>query len=176
MSFIDNLLKKGTQGIERAKFEAEKIQRTLRMESELNDLKKSLDGKRLEFGDRALELYRAGMIQSPTLGAILREIETFQQKVTLKEEELKIAQAEQFVDPAATGSPTPPPAQSVPVSVETPPPAPTYTPPPAPTYTPPPAPEAPATPAVSTRPCPSCGFMMPMTSVFCPSCGTRIGR
>jgi hypothetical protein len=167
MSFIDNLLKKGTQGIERAKFEAEKIQRTLRMESELNDLKKSLDSKRLEFGDRALELYRAGMIQSPTLGSILRDIETFQQKVTLKEEELKIAQAEQFVDPAGTSSPTPPSAQSVPVSVEA---------PPAPTYTPPPAPEAPATPVVSTKPCPSCGFMMPMTSVFCPSCGTRIGR
>jgi hypothetical protein len=161
MSFIDNFTKKVTQGVERAKFEAEKIQRTLRLETELGDLKKQVDGKRLEFGDRALELYRAGMIQSPTLGALLREIESFQQKVTLKEEELKLAQADQFVDPVV---PTPPTAQSVPVSVE---PSPT-------SYSVPPA--AASRPAVATgmRTCPNCQFQMPNTAVFCPSCGTRV--
>jgi hypothetical protein len=163
MSFLDNLTKRVSQSVERAKFEAEKIQRTLRLESELGDLKKQLDGKRLEFGDRALELYRAGMIQSPTLGSILRDIETFYQKVTVKEEELKIAQAEQFVEPNAP--PPPPPAQYVPVSVE---PSATQPPP----STPPPA--APA--QAGTKPCPNCQFQMPATSVFCPSCGTRVGR
>jgi zinc-ribbon domain len=173
MSFLDNLTKKVSQGVERAKFEADKIQRTLRLESELGDLKKQLDGKRLEFGDRALELYRAGMIQSPTLGSILREIEAFQQKNTLKEEELKIAQAEQFVEPGGTAPVT---AQSVPVSVEpptpsyTPPPAPSYTPSPAPTYTPPPAPVS----TTGTKDCPNCQFQMPTTAVFCPNCGMRV--
>jgi hypothetical protein len=182
MSFLDNLTKKVSQGVERAKFEADKIQRTLRLESELGDLKKQLDGKRLEFGDRALELYRAGMIQSPTLGSILREIEAFQQKTTLKEEELKIAQAEQFVEPGGTAPVT---AQQVPVSVEpntptpsyTPPPAtytppltPSYTPPPAPSYTPPPAPVS----TSGTRDCPNCQFQMPTTAVFCPNCGMRV--
>lgn len=156
MSFIDNFTKKVTQGVERAKFEAEKIQRTLRLETELGDLKKQVDSKRLEFGDRALELYRAGMIQSPTLGALLREIKSFQQKVTLKEEELKLAQADQFVDPVAPPTPT---AQSVPVSVE-----------------PASSPAGASRPVAATgvRSCPNCQFQMPNTAVFCPSCGTRV--
>jgi hypothetical protein len=170
MSFLDNITKRVTQGVERAKFETDKIQRTLKMESELGDLKKQLDGKRLEFGDRALELYRAGMIQSPTLGAILREIEAFQQKLTLKEEELKIAQADQFAE--ATVVPPPPAAQYVPVSVEVPV-APAA--PPPPTYTPPtPAVQPTSAPSASTKACPNCQFQMPPTAVFCPSCGTRI--
>lgn len=162
MSFLDNLTKKVSQSVERAKFEADKLQRTLRMESELNDLKKGLDNKRLEFGDRALELYRAGMIQSPTLGSILRDIETSQQKITLKEEELKIAQAEQFVEPGQTGTPVT--SQSVPVSVEPSTPRPTV---------PPVAPAAPVASAAS-KTCPTCQFQMPNTAVFCPSCGTRV--
>lgn len=168
MSFIDNLTKKAMQSAERAKFELDKIQRTLRLETELGDMKKLVDSKRLEFGDRALELYRAGMIQSPTLGSILREIEVAQQKLTVKEEELKLAQAEQFQEPAGSA---PPPAQSVPVSVEPTSPPPTYAPPP-PTYTPPP-PAAPAAPA-GMKSCPNCQFQMPQTAVFCPSCGTRL--
>jgi hypothetical protein len=110
------------------------------------------------------------MIQSPTLGAILREIEAFQQKLTLKEEELKIAQADQFAEPTVV--PPPPPSQHVPVSVEVPvaqaaPPPAMYTPPP-PTVQPTSAPQA------NTKPCPNCQFQMPPTAMFCPSCGTRI--
>ena len=37
MSFIDNITRKATQAVERAKFEADKLQRNLRLESELND-------------------------------------------------------------------------------------------------------------------------------------------
>jgi hypothetical protein len=158
MSFIDNITKKVSASVERAKFEAEKIQRTLKLEADLNDLKKQLDGKRLEFGDRALDLYRAGMIQSPTLGSLLREIEGFQQKLTLKEEELKLAQGEHFAEPAA---PMAPQAQHVPVSAEPPRPA-----------SPPPPPQA--APQAGTRACPSCQFQMPATAMFCPSCGTRV--
>ncbi|MDZ4721278.1 MAG: zinc-ribbon domain-containing protein [Roseiflexaceae bacterium] len=177
MSFLDNITKRVTQGVERAKFEADKIQRTLKMEAELGDLKKQLDGKRLEFGDRALELYRAGMIQSPTLGAILREIEAFQQKLTLKEEELKIAQSDQFTEPRVI--PPAPTAQHVPVSVEAPvaqaaPPPSTYNPQP-PTYnSPPPVVQPTSAPQSSTKSCPNCQFQMPSTAVFCPSCGTRV--
>lgn len=174
MSFIDNLTKKAMQSAERAKFELDKIQRTLRLETELGDIKKQVDAKRLEFGDRALELYRAGMIQSPTLGSILREIELAQQKATVKEEELKLAQAEQFQEP---GGGTPPPSQSVPVSVEpAAAPAPTYSAPPPPTYNPPPTytPPAQAAAPAGMKNCPNCQFQMPQTAVFCPSCGTRL--
>lgn len=172
MSFIDNITKKVTQGVERAKFEADKLQRTLRLETELNDLKKQVDGKRLEFGDRALELFKAGKIQSPTLGEILRAIEGLQVRVTLKEEELKLSQADTYTE---TPGFTPPAAQQVPISVAPqqtqPPPSYTAPAPTPPSYTPPapnPAPQA------STKTCANCGFQMPATAQFCPSCGTRI--
>lgn len=167
MSFLDNITKRVSQGVERAKFEADKIQRTLRLESELGDLKKQLDGKRLEFGDRALELYRAGMIQSPTLGSILREIEAFQQKTTLKEEELKIAQADQFAEPPSAVTPS---TMNVPVSVEPSAAPPSYIPP---SYTPPPPTSAP-TGQPGIKSCPNCQFEMPATAAFCPNCGMRV--
>lgn len=157
MSFIDNITKKVSQSVERAKFEAEKLQRTLRMESELNDLKKQVEGKRLEFGDRALELFKAGKIQSPTLGEILRAIEALQARVTLKEEELKLAQAEVYTEPPQQ-APPPAQAQQVPISVA-----------------PPPQQAPPPVQPTGTKACPNCGFQMPGTAVFCPSCGNRVG-
>ena len=158
MSFIDNITKKAAQAVDRAKFEAEKLQRTLRLESELNDLKKQLDGKRLEFGDRALDLYRAGKIQSPTLGSLLREIEAFQSRVIIKEEELRLAQGEGHAENPYAPPPPPPAAQHVPVTSEPATPAP-----------------PPVSPAGQTKTCPNCQFQMPLTAIFCPSCGNRVG-
>lgn len=162
MSFLDNIGKKITEGVERAKVEAEKLQRVLALQSELGDLKKQLDGRRMEFGDRSLELYRAGKIQSPTLGEIMRAMEQLQVSITLKEEELKIAQG-------ASATPPPPQAQSVPVSVEPARPA-----PPAQTYSPPPTAQAQPGSAPGTKVCPTCNFQMPGTAVFCPNCGLRV--
>ena len=64
MSFLDNISKKISEGVERAKFEAEKLQRTVALQNELAEIKRQLDAKRMEFGDRAMELYKAGKIQS----------------------------------------------------------------------------------------------------------------
>lgn len=169
MSFIDNITRKATQAVERAKFEADKLQRNLRLESELNDFKRQRDGKRLEFGDRALELFRAGKIQSPTLGGLLREIEALNAQVTLKEEELRLAQGDNFPDP--TPDPT---TQYVPVSTApssyTPPGSTSYTPPASTQYTPPGNPAS----GLPTKACANCQFQMPTTAQFCPNCGTRI--
>lgn len=159
MSFLDNISKKITEGVERAKFEAEKLQRVMGLQNELGELKRQMDGKRLEFGDRALELYKAGKIQSPTLGEILRAMEQLQVNITLKEEELKLAQGNAFVEPA---QPAPPPAQSVPISVE-------------PQRQAPPPQAAQPGSVPGTKLCPNCSFQMPSTAVFCPNCGLRVG-
>ncbi len=38
MGFLDNLTKSISQGVDRAKFEAEKFQRTTKLQGEINDL------------------------------------------------------------------------------------------------------------------------------------------
>jgi hypothetical protein len=155
MGFLDELSRKLAEGVDRARFEAEKFQRVTAIQGEISTLRRQIDGKRLEFGDRALELFKAGAIQSPTLAAILREIEALQASLTLKEEELRHVQGQVFIEPTTTR------AQNVPVSIE------------------PPRPPEPALPPVSpiagVKTCPSCGFQMPQTAVFCPNCGLRVG-
>jgi len=79
-----------------------------------------------------------------------------QASLTLKEEELRHVQGQVFIEPTTTR------AQNVPISVE----------PPRP---PAPAPPPPAPTVAGSKTCPSCGFQMPQTAVFCPNCGLRVG-
>ncbi|MBO9324914.1 MAG: zinc-ribbon domain-containing protein [Roseiflexus sp.] len=156
MGFLEELSRKLAEGVDRARFEAEKFQRVTAIQSEISTLRRQLDGKRLEFGDRALELFKAGAIQSPTLAAILREIEALQSKLTLKEEELRHVQGQVFIEPTTRH------AQNVPVSIE-------------PSSSPTPASLPPTLPVAGGKTCPSCGFQMPQTAIFCPNCGLRVG-
>jgi hypothetical protein len=155
MGFLDNLSKSISQGVDRAKFEAEKFQKTTRIQGEIGELKKQIDGKRAELGDRAFELYKAGQIQSPTLGDLVKALEALRAGITLKEEELKTAQAEIFVEPTPpAGTPSAPPAGGAP------------------------QPSQPTThgqPVAVAKSCPNCQFQMPAAAVFCPNCGARQG-
>ena len=155
MGFLDNLSKSISQGVDRAKFEAEKFQKTTRIQGELGELRKQIDGKRAELGDRAFELYKAGQIQSPTLGDMVKALDALRASITLKEEELKTAQAEVFAEP------TPPAGTPVPPASAAPRPA-------APAATP-------GQPVAVTKSCPNCQFQMPAAAVFCPNCGARQG-
>lgn len=156
MGFLDELSRKLSEGVDRARFEAEKFQRVTAIQGEIGNLRRQVDAKRLEFGDRAIELLKAGAIQSPTLAALLREIEALQASLTLKEEELRHVQGQAFIEPSPA-----PRAQHVPVNVEP------------PRSTPPEPPPLP--PVAGGKVCPSCGFQMPQTAVFCPNCGLRVG-
>lgn len=161
MGFLDNISKTISQGIDRAKFEADKLARVTRVQSEIGDIRRQLDTKRLELADRAVDLHKAGQIQSASIAALAREIESMRSAVTLKEDELQAAQGDAFVEPPHTaGSP---PAQNVAVTVEPPPVAPPQR------ATPPPS------VASDRKSCPSCGFVMPTSAMFCPNCGARVG-
>ena len=155
MGFLDNLSKTISHGVDRAKFEADKFQKTTRLQNEINELKRQIDANRMEFGDRAIQLFRVGQIQSATLGEILKAMDALQGSITLKEEELKTSQTEVFVEPTPTAGMQ---AQNVPISSE---------------------------PATQARPsaaapagmkfCPNCQFQMPTSAMFCPNCGARLG-
>jgi hypothetical protein len=159
MGFLDNLTKTISQGVDRAKFEADKFQKTTRIQNEIAELKRQIDAKRMEFGDRALDLYKAGQIQSPTLGEIVKGMDALRGSVTLKEEELKTVQAEVFVEPApgAGAPPAPTPPSGAPAQ------------PNAPTAT------VQGSAPAGMKNCPNCQFQMPAAAMFCPNCGARLG-
>lgn len=176
MSFLDNLGKSFSHGVDRAKFEAEKFQKTNRLNGEINQIKKQLDDKLIELGQRAYDLHRAGQISAPSVAALTQAIDRLRSDVIVKEEALKAVQAENYEEPPAGA---PPSAQSVPVTHTPPPPPPS----PAQQHTPPPSSPSPQerTPpppqgATGSKTCPACGFNMPMHAVFCPNCGYRVGK
>jgi hypothetical protein len=155
MGFLDNLSKTITQGVDRAKFEAEKFQKTTRLQGEVNEFRRQVDARLSELGQKAYELHRAGQIQSASIAELATAVDQLRSALVVKEEELKQAQAEVFEEPPPVpGAPTTTQAQQVPISYEAP-------------VQPPPAPAA-------TKNCGVCGFTMPSTAMFCPNCGTRV--
>jgi DNA repair exonuclease SbcCD ATPase subunit len=152
MGFLDQLSKQITQGVDRAKFEAEKFQKTTRLQGEVNEFRRQLDAKLGEMGQRAYELQRAGQISSATLAELAHAVDQLRSSLLAKEEELKGAQADIFIEPPPAAGPPPP--QQVPISYDQ----------PAPT------PQA----ASGQKICGVCSFQMPATAMFCPNCGTRV--
>jgi hypothetical protein len=158
MGLLDNISRTIQQGVDRAKFEAEKFQKTTRLQGEINEYKRQLDAKLMELGQRAYDLQRAGQINAVSIAQLSANVDQLRAALLAKEEELNLAQNDNFPEPPAP--PAPPSAQQVPISYEAP-----------PTVIMPP----PATPQVGAqKTCPNCGFQMPGTAMFCPNCGTRV--
>jgi hypothetical protein len=150
MSFFDKIGKTITQGVDRAKFEAEKFAKTTRLQGEVNEYQRQINEKLVELGQRAYDLQRAGQINIPSIADLSSTVDQLRASLLAKEEELKSAQVDTFVEPIAP--PSTPPAQSVPIETAPPPPPRTAGP----------------------KNCPNCGFQMPGTAMFCPNCGTRV--
>jgi DNA repair exonuclease SbcCD ATPase subunit len=162
MGILDQLSKTISQGVDRAKFEAEKFQKTTKLQGDVNELQRQLNEKMVELGQRAYNLQRAGQINIPSIAQLARDVDKLQAQLVTSEEELKAAQAEIFPEPPSyTPTPTASSAQSVPISVEQ-----ANTPPTQ--YAPP--------PSAAQKACPTCGFQMPGTALFCPNCGARVGN
>ncbi len=150
MGLLDQLSKTISQVGDRAKFEAEKFQKTTRLQGEINELRRQIDQKLLELGQRAYDLQRAGQIHAPTLAELAATLDQLRATLVAREEDLKQAQNEVYIEPAPVTPPPAPTVQSVPIG------------------------EAPPT-AAGPKICPQCRFQMPATAIFCPSCGTRVG-
>ncbi len=152
MGFLDQIGKTFTQGVDRAKFEAEKFQKTTRLQGEVNEFRRQLDAKLMELGQRAYDLQRAGQISAPSISEMSAAVDQLRATVVAKEEELKLSQNDVFIEPMPSPG-TPP--QQVAITYDT--------------------PVAGPPPAAGLRACASCGFQMPATAMFCPSCGARTG-
>lgn len=181
MGFLDNLKGTLSQGVDRAKFEADKLQRTSRVRSDIGDMQQQIATNYGLLGQRAYELHQQGVLTAPEVTSLVNLINDLQARLTSAQAELERAQNEQFV---AVQTP-PPPAYPQPYAPSVPPQQAPYAPPvEAQNYVPPtsyaPPSEASATPPVDSgaipieRLCPSCGFKVAGQAVFCPECGARL--
>ena len=121
MRFLDNLGKTLSSGVERAKFEADKFQRTSRISGEIGNLKSQIETNMRQLGERALELYQQGSLQAPEIASLAQIIGQLRDQQLAKEQELEQANTETFEQFAASQPQAAPPAQggqNVPISRE----------------------------------------------------------
>ncbi len=120
MGFLDSLSKTLSSGVDRAKFEADKFQRTSRVSGEINNIKSQIDTNIRQLGERALELYQQGSITAPEIASLAQIIAQLRDQQTQKEAELNAANAETFeswqaMQPQASQGTT---SQGIPISSE----------------------------------------------------------
>ncbi len=193
MRFLDNLSKSISSGVDRAKFEADKFQRTSKINGDIGNFKSQVDTNMRQLGERALELYQQGALQAPEIASLAQVIAQLREQLGAKEHELEQANAETFEQFQAsqpqTSAPSAGSGQSVPISREM----------EEGSFPTPTASGSSAFPGPSgdisgsglpnsasigdleplgSTPyaCASCGYGLPEGAVFCPNCGTRSSR
>jgi hypothetical protein len=96
MRFFDNLGKSLQSGVDRAKFEADKFQRTSRISGEISNFKSQIETNMRQLGERALELYQQGTLQAPEIASLAQIISQLREQQEAKERELERANTETF--------------------------------------------------------------------------------
>jgi hypothetical protein len=190
MRFLDNLSKTLSSGVDRAKFETDKFQRTTKLSGEIGNYKAQIETNLRQLGERALELYHQGSLQAPEIASLAQIIAQLRDQQRAKEQELEHASAETFEQyQAANPQPAAPASggQSVPISRES----------AEGGFPTPESSESSAIPTMSTDisgsglpnsssvagiepagstpyACRSCGYALHEGSLFCPNCGARV--
>lgn len=120
MRFLDNLSKSLSSGVDRAKYEADKFQRTTKINGEIANFKSQIDTNMRQLGERALELYQQGTLQAPEIASLAQIIAQLRSQLQTKEQELEGSNSETYEQYQATVATTPPTmdGQSIPVHRE----------------------------------------------------------
>lgn len=144
-------------GAGKVAFEADKMARLNKAQSELGQIKKQIEVQYLKLGELVYHQHQNQEADSPLLADICTQIAAFEQQLAVKAEEIQHINADTF---SAQPAPAPVPAAVVsetPAPVE------------------PVAPPAPvAAEAPQTKFCTNCGKEMPVAVKFCPDCGTKM--
>ena len=107
MSFLDKLSKGVGKAAEQAKFEAEKLAKSNRLNSELGGMAEELSKANAELGAKVVELKKAGQLAVPELDDLLGKIDALQAAVAAKKAEVNAVKASRFeekVAPAAAAT------------------------------------------------------------------------
>jgi hypothetical protein len=194
MGFLDTLSKTLSTGVDRAKFEAEKFQRTSRISGDISNVKSQMDTNMRQLGERAFELHQQGRLDAPEIASLTQIVTQLREQQAEKERELGEVQSETF-EAWLARQPQPTPEteqQGAPYSdqhtsygtqTDT-----SSTVSGGSTFTtsgsndtstsvPPFAGATGGQPVAGSTPyaCTNCGYELPNNAVFCPNCGTRVG-
>lgn len=94
MSFLDKLSKGVGEAADRAKFEADKLLRVKRLNSEIGNLANEIEQATLAIGTKAIELRIA------ELEELIQKVETLEAQLAAKKAELEAVKAEEFQETA----------------------------------------------------------------------------
>ena len=177
MPLMDNL----KRGVDVAKFKADQLMRVNRVQGEVSNLRRDIQGVREKIANAVVQLHKQNALAHPELEEMCGTIDQFEAQIAEKEAQIAAIKAEvppQSPAPASPGYTTPVPTgataicpncqASMPVGAAfctncgKPLPQPTPTP-------------------VSVQPsasihCPNCGFALPAEAAFCVNCGKPIPK
>lgn len=161
MGFLDSLSKTLSSGTDRVKFEADKFQKTTKINGELLNLKTQVETNLRQLGERTLELYQQGAISAPEVASLAQIVAQLREQMNAKEKELEALQSQVYEPETTPAAGTP--AQQVPIVTSQP-------------ATPPAPSVVSSTTAAGSTPyaCATCGASLPQSSAFCPNCGARV--
>jgi hypothetical protein len=158
MSILDRVAKAVGDVVDRGKKEVDQFVRIQKINSQIGDLEKTIGESndqiqqiKVKIGEMAMELLRAGTLNSQEMMTFLDQITGVQQKVALFEAEIKQRRAEiELIK-----------AEDIPADVDP------SVPPPTPIATPPPP------PPTAAHSCPQCGANVG-SGAFCSACGAKV--
>jgi hypothetical protein len=164
MSILDRVTKAVGDVVDRGKKEVDQFVRIQKINGQIGDFEKNIgesNGQiqqiKVKIGEMALEMLRAGALNSPEMMTLLNQIIEVQQKVASFEAEIKHKRVEiELIKAEDNPAAVPGPAVVDPA-----------VPPPTPTATPPPP------PPTTTRSCPQCGAPTG-SGAFCSACGAKL--
>lgn len=153
-------------GAGKAAFEAEKMVRVNRAQSELGQIKKQKEALFTRLGEMYYGQFTGQKTESPDYASVCASIADLDRQIEVKNEEVQRINAEVYGAQAGSAAPAAEPVTSAP--------------PTAPVEPVNAAPAAEVAPvempaAPQTKNCPNCGREMAATVKFCPDCGTKMG-
>ena len=153
MSFLDRLSKAVSETVDRGKREVDEFMQIQRINGEIGDIEKKIaefgariQGIKVQIGEKAVEMLRAGGLVNPELQGMLDQIVGIETEVT--GQQALIAEKKAAIEALKAESE----AQAAAV-----------------------APAAPEAAASAGRFCPQCGAQMAEGAAFCAQCGAKVG-
>jgi hypothetical protein len=141
-------------GAGKAAFEADKMVRVNRIQSEIGQLKKQIDALYMKLGEMTYRRFISQEPESPEVADVCQNIVKLEQQIGAKGEDIKRINTETF-QPQGAPSPAPMPATTA-------------------AQPPVPSQATSTAPSPQVKYCTNCGKEMAVTVKFCPDCGTKM--